>query len=915
MIPKTAGRTPIACTNCAKTKTKCDKKFPCSRCTARNLRCTIRPTRRSTKNAERLGLITAETIAQSVANATLPLDQTVAAEKIALPLDPSFVGPAVPEELCSPGTRHGSIGTSSSGSTPGSATCLMVGVAEGPSILGINHSHECSTPPHCRGLSPTTPTSRGVVQGSIPLNAFDNFGTTKVVAEDGSPCFTIDWQQVQFPNDFDHSMREDMFSGLDIGAVTFGQLIDPSFTMNADLDQTPTSAPLITPLETPVLERTFSDADLADLTAHHSRHASLISPHTIETLDHLTLNSQFHQPDPVIAARDHWNVFRCAPVTHSVACPLTARWNLEILERSLKSHDAWNTWTPDLCDSVSEGDELLAVMQLHTSTRDKLLAITQGFLHRALEIHRGGVMATESRSVAPSAFVLLPPTKVLEYFLRSHINGFERYYPVTSHGALDANELMHCHDDRASSLLVLLMLAQGAWNTCSAEARALTPGLVETCRISLFDLVERNVHMATDHNVLHAALLFTGLAAWSGDKWQMDIAMGQRGIYTAMVRHSRLLEQQGSSQSTFANSPHVNELWATWTRQEGESRLVYSWAMLDQELALFHDTAPLFSVTEFGVALPQSDDLWQTRSAGEWSSKMTQVNPQVQKGASGSTSRPYSLQDLFQNFLDDELQFLEYPMTALHLRLLLHPLQSMICHYRQLMSCFSEVGSSRVKNKTVTAASTGCRIEEVRCLLRRWYHLASAYMKREAVCSVMQASLILYHLISLNAVTDFTQVELLARREVFDGTYQSLVWTHKRCIIDAGDAIFHCGQVLRGIRGTSRQTRPPWWAAAIYRVALVLWCDSLINKDLAAPYIAKGGATVAIDALAPDHPSIERYLSNGEGMPCLSRKDGGTIGIDHGVAVLQHCVELINDGTPTRLQEGICYKLEQLMRT
>ncbi|KAI7516815.1 transcription factor Cmr1, partial [Hortaea werneckii] len=56
MIPKSAGRTPIACSNCAKTKTKCDKKFPCSRCAGRNLRCTLRPTRRSSKNAARMGV-------------------------------------------------------------------------------------------------------------------------------------------------------------------------------------------------------------------------------------------------------------------------------------------------------------------------------------------------------------------------------------------------------------------------------------------------------------------------------------------------------------------------------------------------------------------------------------------------------------------------------------------------------------------------------------------------------------------------------------------------------------------------------------------------------------------------------------------------------------------------------------------
>src|SRR5437667_9375495 len=46
---KNAGRTPIACSNCAKTKTKCDKKFPCTRCSARGLACNLRLPRRPHK--------------------------------------------------------------------------------------------------------------------------------------------------------------------------------------------------------------------------------------------------------------------------------------------------------------------------------------------------------------------------------------------------------------------------------------------------------------------------------------------------------------------------------------------------------------------------------------------------------------------------------------------------------------------------------------------------------------------------------------------------------------------------------------------------------------------------------------------------------------------------------------------------
>lgn len=282
------------------------------------------------------------------------------------------------------------------------------------------------------------------------------------------------------------------------------------------------------------------------------------------------------------------------------------------------------------------------------------------------------------------------------------------------------------------------------------------------------------------------------------------------------------------------------------------------------------------------------------------------------RNENGLDVQPPCLTELFRKFLD-ETDSLDYPLTALHIRLLLHPLQSMLCHYSQLMSCFTDSGSSRAKNKTVTASSTRCRVEEVQCLLQRWYKLADAYAKSNPSCPVIQASLVLYHLISLNAVTDFKQIERLARRETFDGTYQSLVWVHKQCLMDVGEAVFHCGQVLRLVRSMPRSSRPSWWAAAIYRAGLVLWCDSLINKD--GPYGSKPGQLLSIDSLTPDHPSILRYLNKGEGIPCLSKKDGSTVTIDHGLPVLNHCIEILDEGASTQFQEGIRNKLDRLMRS
>ena len=75
--------------------------------------------------------------------------------------------------------------------------------------------------------------------------------------------------------------------------------------------------------------------------------------------------------------------------------------------------------------------------------------------------------------------------------------------------------------------------------------------------------------------------------------------------------------------------------------------------MVDQDLSLFHDAAPLFSVTEFGAPMPDADRLWQAKSSSEWSEIFNQVH-EFSGGYSsvGSGTRPLSLRDLFRHFLE-----------------------------------------------------------------------------------------------------------------------------------------------------------------------------------------------------------------------------------------------------------------------
>lgn len=339
--------------------------------------------------------------------------------------------------------------------------------------------------------------------------------------------------------------------------------------------------------------------------------------------------------------------------------------------------------------------------------------------------------------------------------------------------------------------------------------------------------------------------------------------------------------------------------------------------MVDQDLSLFHDTVPLCSVTEFGAPMPDADLLWQAKTAEEWSEMFSQVH-EFSNGFSSvrSGARPSSLRDLFRNFLDDAAQDLS--LTPIHLRLLLHPLQTLVCQYCQLLSCFSDSMASRQRSRTLTAASTRVRLEEVQALLQRWFDLAEKYLKSSPLCPMMQANLVMFHLISLNAVTNFPEIERVARRENVDYSYQGLAWVHKKCITDVHEAVFHAGQTFRLIRTMPRDVQPPWWPGAIYRVALILWADSLIHNESTSPQqraqYQSSNMTFAIDQLPPEHPVINRYLTRREGIPTLTKRDGSPVHLDHNFTVLSHCIDVLDESVATRFSDGIRGKLEKLAR-
>lgn len=234
----------------------------------------------------------------------------------------------------------------------------------------------------------------------------------------------------------------------------------------------------------------------------------------------------------VIEVEESWPAFRCNPLKSSASCPPTSGIYLDNLFTLLKNHETWSSWISKthLVTAIPAGR--VSVEPFDDVTREKLTAVTQNFLYHAFDVHKSRSMnGSHSNTIHSPGFMILPPARVLECFLNAYVRQFETYNVCCAGSLLKPNWLLHQSDAHLSSLLILLMLAYGAASDSTPEARYLSSGLIEVCRISWQNVVERDMGLTREPTALLLGLLLTTLQAWSGDKTFMEMAMGQRDCY------------------------------------------------------------------------------------------------------------------------------------------------------------------------------------------------------------------------------------------------------------------------------------------------------------------------------------------------------------------------------------------------
>lgn len=284
----------------------------------------------------------------------------------------------------------------------------------------------------------------------------------------------------------------------------------------------------------------------------------------------------------------------------------------------------------------------------------------------------------------------------------------------------------------------------------------------------------------------------------------------------------------------------------------------------------------------------------------------------------GGTHAKISLCELFSLFSDRNLQSFPQRLTVMEVRLLLHPLHSLVFNYRQVMGILgSRSGCSTGSDRARSHSSSSDTFSDIHRLIRHWFAVYNAVdIRGTRLATVARAVVMQYHVISINLLCSMKQFECFARRESPELTADLASEIQEDIGKHVPELLAHCGQILRHTYETDVKLRPIWWSLAVYRASLVLWVYSITRRLHDAKLGRKCltfGPMVSLDTVNFSDPSISQYILYGEGQPQLASVKGKPVSLERPRQVLGRCIEDFGPGPRQwRLARALQCKLERL---
>lgn len=254
----------------------------------------------------------------------------------------------------------------------------------------------------------------------------------------------------------------------------------------------------------------------------------------------VTSGADAERPEDV----EHWTIFQCTPLLNDPPPYMFHRY-VAHLERNFRSPGPWAVSEENWRNSYFPPQERFTNVSLTDETRERMVMIAQYFLRLSLDCH--GPSAHPPLNNCPAGgslsiqtpYISLPSTKILSIYLETFLASFEPYYPLNPARGLNPNKLAPSSNEKGATLLLLLMIAYGAMKEPTAKARHLAVGIAEIARLAILDHLEKDNYASRRALTLHCGLLSTVENAFGGEKWHMEIGMGQRHAFLTVSLNLR----------------------------------------------------------------------------------------------------------------------------------------------------------------------------------------------------------------------------------------------------------------------------------------------------------------------------------------------------------------------------------------
>lgn len=552
VVTRSAGRTPFACSNCAKNKTKCDQNSPCGRCAKRKLKCTDRPIVRQPKYIRK---------AHATGSVESAPKVSVQTSSDGMRVSPSSQDPtetSVQEDDCE--IEVAAI------QEPSLETSIPTTLASNGTLAAQNHASQYVEDQTMHSLVQQL---EEVIDERAACPVLENID---VSAPDVQTSIWPCWSNVQGSTlgaGSKHTMDYAQMVILPSGAPEMLYENNHFSSLPSWLEQS-TAAPAISTAHAfPSLQSNFSapwDLDAMSIGQTECTDFSTV----VATDDQRPAHSRAKEH---MSASTERNLPKCDPEDSGLSWPTSAYSNMQSLKRNTQDQDISMRMDERYHPSCVSGLRPV-VAPVDPNARDKLLAATQVLFLKGTQTSHGSSMpdnGSARRTLAGLDCVIgLPASLQLTQCLHTHVRCNATTVNLFAQNKLNVNGIIHadgCED--SSLLLALTSIGQGAMWLPLPSIQAIGTGLVEVCMTYVASLDPRDGALQRDPNLLHAVLVVTASAISSGDERLMERGRTVRTLYSNSFR-ALGVEAEQTDESDVVKS--LEKVWREWICNETKRR-------------------------------------------------------------------------------------------------------------------------------------------------------------------------------------------------------------------------------------------------------------------------------------------------------------------------------------------------------